>query len=652
MADALLDSYRKELRRRAHMIRNQDWETGRFGSPTDIGSYSNKLFGAPFQLLDSVDMRNPEINNNLGGEYLKNFILHGPILYIRPGLPRYTGDDDIEGILAKYYDVQSGRMGWLEKIGITFGKKWVFGVGSRLQRRMYGLRPTYLEYMMYVNYLCRSMAVLLGLSTDLKNAEKNMPTGAFVSTKEGGEQFVEFKRLRWENYRMVSSTYVNTALQELKEYGSVVGLNIVAQGASDALGKAGDVIKSMAGIKDDPKKDPMKDISDDELDKMIKSIETSDDDSGPSRLMRNKYGDNWKEQFNDTFRKELEARKSGEKESVKESKTAEPAGPRGPLSIGADFTNGAWFSQKLHEAWNKTSNTHFSDVVADKIQTLMFMIDPIAFTENLINTTDKSMIESAIDAVSDSIGSEIAFITGSGADTGIVGGMAQFLGSSAGSMAMNLSKLVQPMTGGFLNNLFSGAIGAIQGQKMIYPEIYKSSNSTMDYEYSITLTSPYGDVYNYYMNIIVPLMHLVALAAPRMVTSNSVTSPFLVQAFVPGMCTCQLGIISNMTIHKNPSTKDVSINGFPLTVKVTFQIKELYNALSVSPAHDPASFLFNETLNDYLANLAGLRPSLDMYSEQRKAQFENMKEYFTAETLGQVGDRVTQKITDILFGAN
>ena len=106
-----------------------------------------------------------------------------------------------------------------------------------------------------------------------------------------------------------------------------------------------------------------------------------------------------------------------------------------------------------------------------------------------------------------------------------------------------------------------------------------------------------------------------------------------------------------MTIHKNPTTKDVSINGFPLTVKVTFQIKELYNALSISPAHDPASFLFNETLNDYLANLAGLRPSIDMYSEQRKAQFENMKEYFTADTLGQAADRVTQKASDFLFGA-
>ena len=79
----------------------------------------------------------------------------------------------------------------------------------------------------------------------------------------------------------------------------------------------------------------------------------------------------------------------------------------------------------------------------------------------------------------------------------------------------------------------------------------------MNYSFTINLSSPYGDVYNYYMNIVVPLMHLIALAAPRMVSANSVASPFLVQAFIPGMCTCQLGIIQSLSIEKNPSGKRV-----------------------------------------------------------------------------------------------
>jgi hypothetical protein len=279
------------------------------------------------------------------------------------------------------------------------------------------------------------------------------------------------------------------------------------------------------------------------------------------------------------------------------------------------------------------------------------MVEPVSFTENLTNTTDQSFIEGAMDGLSAGVGSEIAFITGSKADTGIIGGLTSFLGSGMESASMNLGKLVEPVTGGFMSNLFSGAVQSLKGQKMIYPDIYKASNSGMDYDYSITLTTPYGDVYNYYMNIIVPLMHLIALVSPRMVTSNTVTSPFLIQSYIPGMCTCQMGIVSNMTIHKNPNLKNVSVQGFPLTVKVNFQIKELYNAMAISPANDPASFMFNETLNDYMSNIAGLIPSIDTFARQRNAMFENLNEYFDPETMASgIGDALSGKITDTLFG--
>jgi hypothetical protein len=165
---------------------------------------------------------------------------------------------------------------------------------------------------------------------------------------------------------------------------------------------------------------------------------------------------------------------------------------------------------------------------------------------------------------------------------------------------------------------------------MIYPKIYKSSESSQDYNFTISLKTPYGDVYNYYMNILVPLFHLIGLAAPKMITANSIASPFLVQAFIPGMVTCQLGIIKTMTISKNPDNRRVSVNGYPLEIKVSFSIEELYNALSISPANDPAAFLFNETLNDYMANLAGLQPSVNTYMAQRKTALENVGNYFTS----------------------
>ena len=199
-----------------------------------------------------------------------------------------------------------------------------------------------------------------------------------------------------------------------------------------------------------------------------------------------------------------------------------------------------------------------------------------------------------------------------------------------------------------MTNLFSGAIQSIKGQKMIYPKIYDTSTSSMNYQFTINLTSPYGDVYNYYMNIVVPLMHLIALASPRMVNANTVASPYLVQAYIPRMCTCHLGIISNMTIQKNPKGNHVSVNGFPLDVKVTFTIQELYNSMAISPGNDPSSFLFNETLNDYLANLAGLIPSVDTYTKQRKAMFQALENYISSgEWMNDALSGVVDKIEDI-----
>lgn len=535
-------------------VHAQDLETGGKNIRSVLANYTNKLFGAPYQLLDSVDRRFETVNPNVGSEYLRNFLLHSPILHIRPGMPKYTGGDDptttFRQMQRTYRDVESETMSISEGLIEALAEKTVFSAGSKLQRRMFGLRPTYLEYMMYVNYMCRSVAILLGLTAD----QSSFPNGTFLNDMK----FTKFESVRWENYRMVGNTYVDSALEVSKKLADAAGVTAVVN--------TGTAVGSFF------------------------------------------------------------------------------------IPWGDDFIDGNSVSDKVSKAWNKAMNTSLSDVVTDRVQSVMFMVEPAQFGESISNEVSPSFIEGALDAISNPIGSEVAFITGSKADIGLIGGITEFLGSGMESASLNLGKMVEPVTGGFMNNLFSGAVKSLKGQKMIYPDIYRNSNSEMDYEFSVTLTTPYGDVYNYYMNIIVPLMHLIALAAPRMVTSNTVTSPFLVQAYVPGMCTCQMGIVRNMTITKNPNYKSVSVNGFPLTVRVTFHIKELYNALAISPAHDPASFLFNETLNDYMANLAGLIPSVDTFSKQRAAMFENLSEYFeSGDFASGLGDYLSENVSDALF---
>ena len=506
----------------------QNPETGRMGEGgMGIKGLTNKLFGAPYQLLDSVDTRFPKVNKNVGSEYLRNFLLNSPILYIKPGMPKYTGGEASGGIFNAIADARALKMSQggqnmsnAQVAGSVIAKNFTpIGSGSKIQKRMFGFRETYLEYMHYVNYMCRSVAVLMGLPQMAENGI--VPNGTFTS----GDKFEPFESMRWENYRMTDE-YVNTAIEQIRALTMGTGTSV------------GNLVSSA-----------------------------------------------------------------------------------------------------------KSSDSGILDVMRGKITNVQFMVNPVSFQESLTNQTGQSMIEAALSGISDSIGSEIAFITNSNVDVGILGDMMKVLGDASGTAAVDLTKLMNPLTGGFASNLFSGAIGSLSGQKMIYPEIYKSSEASISYTFDITLTSPYGDPYNYYMNIVVPLMHLIGLVAPRMMTSNTVASPFLVQAFIPGMVTCELGIVKSLTITKNPKTSHVSIHGFPLTVGVTFDIQPLYRNLSISPAHDPASFMFNETLNDYLANLAGLVPSIDTFNEQRAAMYQNLGQYFSGGIM--IEDKAQGWLTDI-----
>ena len=536
-------------------IQRQNPESGANISGSMLRNYSNRLFGSPFQLLNSVDRRFDIINPETGTEYLRNFLLHAPILHIQPGMPKYTGGEG-GNIARAIRDVwmtarSDSSMGAAANILLSLAKPTIFGAGGKLQKRMFSFQETYMEYTMFANYMCRTVAVLLGIS----HTNDNVPNGTFITAGAGGGiAFEEFSKIRWENYRMTTGaagSFVNTI-----------------------RGHLGDLIRS--GIPGSG---------------WISSIinRTLIDSEGTRVGFMNPFN--------------------------------------------AELTTLAELDGLVADNWTVAqTNSNIYKTMLNRIKSVLFMVEPVSFSESLTNETAPSFIETMLDGIKDQFGSEIAFITNSGADTGLVGDLVGFLGNGLETASTQLAGLTTPVTGGFMANIFSGAVKSLKGQKMLYPDIYKSSNSVFDYEYKVRLSSPYGDPYNYYMNIIVPLMHLIALAAPRLITSNSISSPFLVRSYIPGMCSCPLGIVSTMNITKNPDGDHVSVHGFPLTVDVSFTIKELYNAMAISPANDPGSFLFNDTLNDYLSTAAGLVPSMDTYVRMREAQLRATNSYFTEMT--------------------
>ena len=159
---------------------------------------------------------------------------------------------------------------------------------------------------------------------------------------------------------------------------------------------------------------------------------------------------------------------------------------------------------------------------------------------------------------------------------------------------------------GFFNNILGNAgQEVIHGANLIYPEIWMDSEYSKDYTIVVDLVSPYGTDEAIYLNIIVPMIHLLAYSLPRQSTANSYVSPFLVKAFSKGNFSCEMGLVTSISFDKGPDSS-WSVNGLPTHVKVSMNIKDLYSKLMMTPAHKPSLFFSNQGMIDYLGSLCGL----------------------------------------------
>jgi hypothetical protein len=106
----------------------------------------------------------------------------------------------------------------------------------------------------------------------------------------------------------------------------------------------------------------------------------------------------------------------------------------------------------------------------------------------------------------------------------------------------------------------------------------------------------------------VPTFFILGMALPQLSPNNAsaYTFPPLIQCNIPGMWGTRLGIIESVQINKNPNGKDVSINGYPLQVDITINVKDLQHVLMTSPMNKVSTFLNNHTMFDYIAQLSGV----------------------------------------------
>jgi hypothetical protein len=75
--------------------------------------------------------------------------------------------------------------------------------------------------------------------------------------------------------------------------------------------------------------------------------------------------------------------------------------------------------------------------------------------------------------------------------------------------------------------ILAKASGLLAGSRMVFPEIWTDSSFSRSYSCSMKLNSPYGNNLAIYLNIIVPICHLLCLTLPRENFNNMYYSPFI-----------------------------------------------------------------------------------------------------------------------------
>lgn len=245
--------------------------------------------------------------------------------------------------------------------------------------------------------------------------------------------------------------------------------------------------------------------------------------------------------------------------------------------------------------------------------------------ESVTNSSQQSTFKQMLDTGSSAM-RDIAFMANSG---GIDTSSLSQLGDAANSalseaMGIDVSNVTTGSTnstvGGIMSRILSAGKSVIKGENIMMPDIWSGSENSKSYELVFKFKAMYGNRLSLYTDVIVPVMHLIALAYPRETSANTFTSPPLVKVYQKGVWTCNLGLISDIEITKDEVPESWNMDGLTTEVTVTLSVKDLYSEVAIPPANNPILFANNSSLIEYLATTCGL----DLVDPQLTTRVKNM----------------------------
>lgn len=272
-------------------------------------------------------------------------------------------------------------------------------------------------------------------------------------------------------------------------------------------------------------------------------------------------------------------------------------------------------------------------------------------SENFSNESTQSKLGGMLNGLS-STAKEIQFLTGIsgvGTDMFLSGNMAE--DPSNTKSLVDVSKLGS--FGDFMGMLANGTKTIFNGGKLEFPELWEDSSYSSNYNISLKLISPDYDKVSWFINIGVPLMHLIALACPRQVDPNGYVSPFLCRAFYKGFFNIDMGLLS-LSVQRG-TEGGWTVDGLPTVVEISLEIKDLYNNMSISHSliktGESVGALDNMAMMTYLANMAGVNinepdisRSLKLYASMAKREIFGIPTQILTKANQYMADLLTNRI--------
>lgn len=306
---------------------------------------------------------------------------------------------------------------------------------------------------------------------------------------------------------------------------------------------------------------------------------------------------------------------------------------------GSDPTDGRGWLAKV-----TTMISQLKSTIEDDDQYVELYVDANAsYSESVSNQTTQSALSSFIDkfeGIAKELNSIGAMAAGSEgwekAVDGISGGVDDAIQSTVDAMLPSGGPLgaLANMT----KRLSSGAKQILRGGNFVLPEHFSDSQYGKNYSFSVVLSTPYGTNLAHYLNVGVPLAHILGLFLPIQTSANTFKSPYLLKCFSPGWFNASLAIGDSCAISKG-TDGGWTVKGLPNEIKVDLSIKDLFSQMYLPQG--VADFVENSGMIEFLMVNCGV----DITNQDL---FLSSKIWINM-LAGNVSDRITSKPFELKY---